>query len=183
MTYSIDTYKDEALQRWVAGVIPADAVNPIVYGYGDTTEEAKADAQAEYNKICVNLPSVKDTKEDKDEDNRTDVIDEQARIDGIECDKAPHTTEPVAGRLTGNKQGFFNTLYGTAKDQHQLGYEIDPNSNYSVAQHASHLTMLLAGLIEKAKRKGLDGRLIAMANTDFERGFMALEKAINTNEG
>lgn len=48
---------------------------------------------------------------------------------------------------------------------------------------AIQLQTLFAGLIEKAKRKGLDGRLIAMANTDFERGFMALEKAINTNKG
>lgn len=64
-----------------------------------------------------------------------------------------------------------------------LGYEIDPNSNYTVAQHASHLQKLMTGLIEKAKREGLDGRLIAMGNTDFERGFMALEKAINTNKG
>lgn len=64
-----------------------------------------------------------------------------------------------------------------------LGYEIDPNSNYSIAQHASHLEKLMTGLIEKAKREGLDGRLIAMANTDFERGFMALEKAVNTNKG
>lgn len=39
---------------------------------------------------------------------------------------------------------------------------------------------IMAGLIEKAKRTGLDHRLIAMANTDFERGFMALEKALNT---
>ena len=42
---------------------------------------------------------------------------------------------------------------------------------------------VMAGLIEKAKRENLDHRLIAMANTDFERGFMALEKALNTNKG
>lgn len=64
-----------------------------------------------------------------------------------------------------------------------LGYEIDPNSNYTVAQHASHLQKLMTELIEKAKREGLDGRLLAMANTDFERGFMALGKALTTNKG
>lgn len=42
---------------------------------------------------------------------------------------------------------------------------------------------VMAGLIEKAKRTGLDHRLIAMANTDFERGFMALDKALTTNKG
>lgn len=42
---------------------------------------------------------------------------------------------------------------------------------------------VMAGLIEKAKRSGIDGRLIAMANTDFERGFMALDKALTTNKG
>lgn len=40
---------------------------------------------------------------------------------------------------------------------------------------------IMAGLIEKAKRTGLDHRLIAIANTDFERGFMALDKALTTN--
>lgn len=40
---------------------------------------------------------------------------------------------------------------------------------------------VMTGLIEKAKREGLDHRLIAMANTDFERGFMALDKALTTN--
>lgn len=53
----------------------------------------------------------------------------------------------------------------------------------SLGSDAIQLQTLFAGLIEKAKRKGLDDRLIAMANTDFERGFMALEKAINTNKG
>lgn len=53
----------------------------------------------------------------------------------------------------------------------------------SLGSDAIQLQTLFAGLIEKAKREGLDGRLIAMANTDFERGFMALEKAINTNKG
>lgn len=38
---------------------------------------------------------------------------------------------------------------------------------------------VMTGLLEKAKRAGCDGRLIAMANTDFERGFMALSKALN----
>lgn len=53
----------------------------------------------------------------------------------------------------------------------------------SLGSDAIQLQTLFAGLIKKAKREGLDGRLIAMANTDFERGFMALEKAINTNKG
>ena len=52
-----------------------------------------------------------------------------------------------------------------------------------LGRDAIQLQTLFAGLIEKAKREGLDGRLIAMANTDFERGFMALERAINTNKG
>lgn len=55
--------------------------------------------------------------------------------------------------------------------------------NTSLGNDVIQLQTLFAGLIEKAKREGLDGRLIAMANTDFERGFMALEKAINTNKG
>lgn len=55
--------------------------------------------------------------------------------------------------------------------------------NTSLGSDAIQLQTLFAGLIEKAKREGLDGRLIAMANTDFERGFMVLEKAINTNKG
>ena len=38
---------------------------------------------------------------------------------------------------------------------------------------------IMTGLLEKAKRAGCDGRLVAMANTDFERGFMALSKALN----
>lgn len=38
---------------------------------------------------------------------------------------------------------------------------------------------VMTGLLEKAKRAGCDGRLLAMANTDFERGFMALSKALN----
>jgi len=38
---------------------------------------------------------------------------------------------------------------------------------------------IMTGLLEKAKRAGCDGRLVAMANTDFERGFMALNKALN----
>lgn len=72
----------------------------------------------------------------------------------------------------------------TSENIHKyLDYEINPSSNHSLAQHASHLNKLMTGLIEKAKRKGLDDRLIAMANTDFERGFMALEKALTTNKG
>lgn len=38
---------------------------------------------------------------------------------------------------------------------------------------------IMTGLLEKAKRAGCDGRLVAMANTDFERGFMALGKALS----
>ncbi|MGA6101759.1 hypothetical protein ACPESL_06200 [Psychrobacter pocilloporae] len=41
---------------------------------------------------------------------------------------------------------------------------------------------VMCGLIVKAKRAGVDGRLVAMANTDFERGFMALDKALTTNK-
>ena len=53
----------------------------------------------------------------------------------------------------------------------------------TLASDTQEQVKLMAGLIEKAKREGLDGRLIAMANTDFERGFMPLEKAINTKKG
>lgn len=63
---------------------------------------------------------------------------------------------------------------------------MEHNSAIATRELASNLReqeKIMAGLIEKAKRKGLDDRLIAMANTDFERGFMALEKAINTNKG
>lgn len=38
---------------------------------------------------------------------------------------------------------------------------------------------IMIGLLEKAKRAGCDDRLVAMANTNFERGFMALSKALN----
>lgn len=53
----------------------------------------------------------------------------------------------------------------------------------TLASQVREQEALIAGLIEKAKSEDLDGRLLAMANTDFERGFMALEKAINTNKG
>lgn len=55
--------------------------------------------------------------------------------------------------------------------------------NITLASDLREQEKVMAGLIEKAKREGLDGRLLAMANTDFERGFMALEKALNTNKG
>lgn len=53
----------------------------------------------------------------------------------------------------------------------------------SLASDLCEQEKIVAGLIEKAKRANLDHRLIAMANTDFERGFMALEKALKTNKG
>lgn len=53
----------------------------------------------------------------------------------------------------------------------------------SLASDLREQEKVMAGLIEKAKREGLDGRLLAMANTKFEFGFMALEKALNTNKG
>lgn len=37
---------------------------------------------------------------------------------------------------------------------------------------------IMCGLVEKARRAGCNPRLVAMANTDFERGFMALNKAL-----
>lgn len=53
-------------------------------------------------------------------------------------------------------------------DTNQTKLDIDLNEQQVV----------MTGLIEKAKRNGCDHRLVAMANTDFERGFMALEKSM-----
>jgi len=58
-----------------------------------------------------------------------------------------------------------------------------PSLREQLASDMFEQEKVMAGLIEKAKRTGLDHRLIAMANTDFERGFMALDKALTTNIG
>lgn len=54
---------------------------------------------------------------------------------------------------------------------------IEKGDDVSCDMHEQEKVM--TGLLEKATRAGCDGRLIAMANTDFERGFMALSKALN----
>ena len=64
-----------------------------------------------------------------------------------------------------------------------MNYSDEELRRMTLASNLREQENVMAGLIVKAKREGLDGRLIAMANTDFERGFMALEKAINTNKG
>ena len=61
-------------------------------------------------------------------------------------------------------------------------YQLAPAHEASLASQIREQEKLMTGLIEKAKREGLDGRLLAMANTDFERGFMALDKALTTNK-
>ena len=58
-----------------------------------------------------------------------------------------------------------------------------PSLKEQLASDMFEQEKVMAGLIEKAKRTGLDHRLIAMANTDFERGFMALDKALTANKG
>lgn len=52
----------------------------------------------------------------------------------------------------------------------------------SLASDIRAQEMVMAGLIEKAKRSGIDGRLVAMAATKFEFGFMALDKALTTHK-
>lgn len=59
--------------------------------------------------------------------------------------------------------------------------DIDEKTS-SLASKLDEQIVVMNELIEQAKTEGLDGRLIAMANTDFERGFMALEKALNINK-
>ena len=78
-----------------------------------------------------------------------------------------------------NAEAYYQKLQ-KAQDEHTTRQPTEVDSVYSDIREQEKV---MAGLIEKAKREGLDGRLIAMANTDFERGFMALEKAINTNKG
>lgn len=60
-------------------------------------------------------------------------------------------------------------------------FEVDQATTTSLASKLNEQIAAMNELIEQAKTEGLDGRLIAMANTDFERGFMALEKALNIN--
>lgn len=60
-------------------------------------------------------------------------------------------------------------------------YQLAPAREASLDSQIREQEKVMTGLIEKAKREGLDGRLLAMANTDFERGFMALDKALATN--
>lgn len=67
-----------------------------------------------------------------------------------------------------------------SNDAHTTRQPTEIDSVYSDIREQEKV---MAGLIEKAKRAGLDGRLLAMANTDFERGFMALDKALTTNKG
>lgn len=52
----------------------------------------------------------------------------------------------------------------------------------SLASDTRAQEMVMAGLIEKANRSGIDGRLVAMAATQFEFGFMALDKALTTHK-
>lgn len=56
---------------------------------------------------------------------------------------------------------------------------LEPQANGTLQEDIAYAETIMAGLTEKAKRLGYDGRLLAMANTDFERGFMALDKAVN----
>lgn len=61
-------------------------------------------------------------------------------------------------------------------------FESNQVTTTSLASKLDEQIAVMNELIEQAKAEGLDGRLIAMANTDFERGFMALEKALNINK-
>ena len=65
-------------------------------------------------------------------------------------------------------------------------FEVDQATTASLASKLNEQM----GVIEKimidiriAAGDGLDGQLIAIAKTDFERGFIALEKALNINKG
>ena len=64
-----------------------------------------------------------------------------------------------------------------------MNYSDEELKQMTLASDLREQEKVMTGLIEKAKREGLDGRLLAMANTKFEFGFMALEKALNTNKG
>ena len=74
----------------------------------------------------------------------------------------------------------YRAEYLTSQDEHTTR---QPTEIDSLCNDLREQEKVMAGLIEKAKREGLDGRLLAMANTDFERGFMALDKALTTNKG
>ena len=158
MSHKMTTVKDKNLDRWVTAITAKGYVKPLCYGYGDTERESQDDAIAQLEVDNSESLSCKTTPKRSLYERMDDIIE----------------------FLESGESGF--TISANNPNIAGLGYEIDPNSNYTIAQHASHLQKLMTGLIEKAKREGLDGRLLAMANTDFERGFMALEKAINTNK-
>lgn len=86
--------------------------------------------------------------------------------------------------VTGEAYDILNAVFDARQKVKEyldsLAPKTEPNT---LASDLSEQEKVMTGLIEKAKRANLDHRLIAMANTDFERGFMALEKAINTNKG
>ena len=86
----------------------------------------------------------------------------------------------VTGEAYNRLDAVFDARQKVKEYLDSLAPKTEPNT---LASDLSEQEKVMAGLIEKAKRSGIDGRLIAMANTDFERGFMALEKAINTNKG
>lgn len=79
--------------------------------------------------------------------------------------------------------GGSGTTEAEARENAKREYKKIMQRSDTLASNLREQEKVMAGLTEKAKREGVDGRLIAMANTDFERGFMALEKAINTNKG
>lgn len=74
-----------------------------------------------------------------------------------------------------------------AKTYEQVDVPDSPESNQEVAiteieavfYDIQEQEKVMTGLVEKANRAGCNGRLVAMANTDFERGFMALGKSLN----
>lgn len=99
----------------------------------------------------------------------------EASIPSIDSDKASWTIKTDDNGIIAGMQSF---------NDHLKASEISiPSLKEQLASDMFEQEKIMAGLIEKAKRTGLDHRLIAMANTDFERGFMALDKALTTNKG
>lgn len=70
-------------------------------------------------------------------------------------------------------------------DKKSHGADISRSESVNREQLASDIRAqekVMAGLIEKGKRSGIDERLIYMAATKFEFGFMALDKALTTDK-
>ena len=107
--------------------------------------------------------------------NRLDAVFDARQKVKEYVDSLTPKTEPTSPKLD-SKTGKWTI---STDDPRIAGISRRESVNKeSLASDLCEQEKVMTGLIEKAKRSGIDHRLIAMANTDFERGFMALEKAL-----